>query len=81
MSAPTDPVLLQERLSSVVRDVESTETARVRAPLSAHPLPVATLHERLQHATTWLGRVWEAHARGGPAVRRWLTDDPLGSPV
>ena len=52
MSAPTDPVLLQERLSSVVRDVESTETARVRAPLSAHPLPVATLHERLQHATT-----------------------------
>ncbi|MER6990808.1 hypothetical protein ABT337_29340 [Saccharopolyspora hirsuta] len=81
MPAPTDPVLLQERLSSIVRDVEHAESARVRAPLSAHPLPVAALRGRLHNATTWLGRVWSAHARGGPAVRRWLTDEPLGSPV
>ncbi|MGW1677973.1 hypothetical protein [Saccharopolyspora sp. NPDC002376] len=81
MSAPTDPVLLQERLSSVIRDAQDTESGWVRTPLSVHPLPIATLRSRLHNATTWLGRVWSSHARGGPAVRRWLTDEPLGSPV
>ncbi|MDA3646458.1 hypothetical protein LZ318_04405 [Saccharopolyspora indica] len=81
MPAPTDPVLLQERLSSIVRDVEDAESGWVRSPLSAHPLPIGTLRSRLHNATTWLGQVWSSHARGGPAVQRWLTDEPLGSPV
>lgn len=81
MPAPTDPVLLQERLSSIVRDVEQAESGWVRSPLASHPLPIGTLRSRLHNATTWLGQVWSSHARGGPAVQRWLTDEPLGSPV
>ncbi|MER7076712.1 hypothetical protein SAMN02982929_05568 [Saccharopolyspora kobensis] len=81
MPAPTDPVLLQERLSSIVSDIEQAESGWVRSPLSAHPLPIGTLRNRLHNATTWLGQVWSSHARGGPAVQRWLTDEPLGSPV
>ncbi|MFI0463958.1 hypothetical protein ACH347_07755 [Saccharopolyspora sp. 5N102] len=84
MSKPTDPAILRERLdhlAGLVREAADPFPAEMAGPLSTSPLPVAALQDHLGNATTWLGRVWAGFARDGAAVRRWLVDEPLASPV
>lgn len=80
MAAPTDPAILRERLDELA-GLSRAAGLGPSAPLSASPLPVAALQEHLGNATTWLGKVWATHMRGGAAVRRWLTSEPLRSPI